>query len=202
MATPANISLVIEYQDDKGFRALQRVNLFAADISDSGPSNIRAMTLDAIWNLFFNGATSVAGTLALMSNAKQVRQGIQIDVNYAQEPTSESGMYQLVTQKAKLNWGDGVGGFNHFEVPAPVDSLFLPEPGSGMSQDALLVVNPASSLLSNFQTAIAGSFAQGAVAAISVGPFTTPRGGHYGSQFFGGQLAQGKPRRRRVLQGQ
>jgi hypothetical protein len=72
-------------------------------------------------------------------------------------------------------------------VPAPKDGLFLTS-----ADNNLIVVNPAATILTNFQSALTNS---------GTGIFGTPRGGSAFAQFFGGQLVEGKPRRRRVLQG-
>ena len=119
------------------------------------------------------------------TNAKVIRLGWGWDAEYAQEPSSETGTYELVIQKARLQGGDGAGGFMSVSIPAPKDGLFLTE-----ASENLVVVSPTSDLLTALQDALAGA-----------GIFPTPRGGKPFQQFFGGQLVEGKPRRRRVLQG-
>lgn len=198
-AFPANIAAVAVVQDKQGFKANVRINLFAADLSVGGSSNIGTADLQTLVLLATQATTSIFATLQAMTNAKIVRQGLQIDFNYAQEPTTESGTYELVTQKAKLNFGDGAGGFSHIEIPAPIDGLF-----ETTSQDDLIVINPASAALTAFRNAFnaTNDVSQGALSASTFNLLNlTPRGGTYGAQFFGGQLTSGKPRRRRVLQG-
>jgi len=178
MATPANVSLHMVFQDNRGFKANVSIpSLFAVDIESSGT------VLDDIWT----AADAVFTTFALMSNAKLVEAGWSFSALYAQEPSSETGVYQLVIEKAQLEGGDGNGGFQSIQVPAPKDALFLTT-----TQDNLIVVNPAATILTNWQATLNHSTA---------GMFPTPRGGSAFSQFFGGQLRQDKPRIRRVKQG-
>lgn len=178
MPTPANVSLIMEFQDNRGFRATVRIpSLFSADITSTG------VVLDDIWS----ASNAVFAAVQAMSNAKLIKAGWQFDALYAQEPSSETGVYQLVIDKAKLNGGDGNGGFQHIEIPAPKDALF-----ETTTQDNLIVVNPGAGILTTFQ---------GTLNHATAGMFATPRGGSAFAQFFGGQLVQGKPRRRRVLQG-
>jgi len=172
MATPANFDLTFTIQDNRGFRSLASFRSFIPDIESTGE------VLDDIWT----GVDGVRVAVAAMSNAKVV--GVDFGYKYAiaQEPTSETGVYELVQQKAKLQGGDGNGGFMSVEIPAPKDALFLTT-----ASENLVVVNPAASILTAMQS--------------SLTVMTTARGGHPFQLFFGGQLVEGKPRRRRVLQG-
>lgn len=172
MAVPANASFNFVVQDNRGYRSNVSVKTWFADISTS------TGTLGAIWT----DTAGIVTALTAMTNAKIVRAGFSFDADHAQEPSSETGTYQLVIQKAKLRGGDGNGGSEAVEIPAPKDALFL---SSGT--DNLIVVNPAATGITGFQTSLAG--------------LGTTRGGVPFSQFFGGQLVQGKPRRRRVVQG-
>jgi hypothetical protein len=175
VSVPTNESFNFVVQDNKGFRANVRFNGFNGDISsDSG-------TLAGI----YDQVAAVITALAAATSAKVVKAGYSFDFDYAQEPTTDTGLYPLVIQKAHLKGGDGAGGFMSVDIPAPVAGMFYP---AGSGQDSLVVVNPASTNLTNLLTAVSGSL-------------TTPRGGDVFSQFFGGQLVEGKARRRRVLQG-
>lgn len=173
-AVPTNVLINLEFQDNRGFRSNTRVNMFRPDLSTDATVN----------SAYFSAVSAVAAAVAAMSNAKLIRVGYGFDFDYAQEPASEVGEYQLVQEKARLDGGDGNGGFQHISVPAPADALFLTT-----SQDNLIVVNPTSALVTAFQ------------ASLAAGLFKTPRLGQPFSQFFGGQYISGKPRRRRVLQG-
>jgi hypothetical protein len=173
VAVPATINFVYEVQDVEGFKALLRVVTWDPDVSAD------ALTVGDIYTAGAALGTAVQG----MTNAKVVRSSFSYIYDIAQEPSSETGQYRLVTQKAHLTGGDGMGTYMSVSVPAPKDSLFLTT-----SEDNLIVVNPASTALTAFQTACAGL------------P-TTPRGGEPFAQFFGGQLRGVKPRVRRVLQG-
>lgn len=173
-AVPANSPITLEFQDNRGFRAVTRISGFLADIS------IDATTVGTV----YTAVVGIASAVAAMSNTKLIRIGFGWDFDYAQEPSSESGTYELVQQKARLQGGDGAGGFQAISIPGPKDALFLTS-----GDNNLIVVNPASSLLTAFQAALAGNV-------------ITPRGGSSFSQFFGGQLVSGKTPVRRVLQGQ
>lgn len=199
MAVPANISLIAEFQDNRGFRAITRINLFQGDISDIGTGSFFGnWSIFTLYTLAASGSGSILGALAAMSNSKVIKQAIQIDLNYAQEPSSETGTYQLVQDKAHLEFGDGRGGFSSLSVPAPKDGLFLTT-----ADNNLVVVDPTSSLLTAFQTALAATTSQALIGLQTEGPLNkTARGGSYGSQFFGGQYLGKKSRTRRVLQGQ
>lgn len=175
VAVPANFAIDLEFQDNRGFRARTTINQFEADIS----TDANVVSAD------YTVVLATAGAVAAMSNAKLVKIGFRYDFDYADEPSSETGTYQLVQQKARMTGLDGRGGFNAISIPAPKDTLFLTS-----ADNNLVVVNPASSLVTDLQTALAA------------GPYTTPRGGAVFAQFMGGQLVGGKPRRRRVLQGQ
>lgn len=172
MATPANFDLTFTIQDNRGFKSLASFRSFIPDIESTGE------ILDDIWT----GVDGVRVAVAGLTNAKVV--GVDFGYKYAiaQEPTTDTGQYQLVTQKARLEGGDGNGGFMSVEIPAPKDTIFL-----STTQDNLIVVDPADSLITALQSALT--------------VMTTPRGGHPFQLFFGGQLIQGKPRVRRVLQG-
>lgn len=196
MTVPANIEVSAEFQDNRGFRSNATIHLFTPAL-DTG-AGLFDVSVGSLWTFYMNGATSVLGALAAMSNAKVIRQSIAIHANYAQEPTSETGEYQLVQDKARLEFGDGLGGFASLSVPAPKDALFLTS-----SQDNLIVVNPASSLVTALQAAFTTSITQAAIGAVpGLLPSGTPRGGTWGAQFFGGQYQGHRSRRRRVLQGQ
>lgn len=175
MPTPANTKIILEIQDNRGFRALTEFNGFSPDIS----------TDTSVIGTMFGFIDAVRIAVAAASNAKVIRLGWGFDCEYAQEPSTEAGAYQLVTQKARLQGGDGNGGFMAASIPAPKDGLFLT-----MASEKLIVVDPASSLVTNLQGALDGA-----------GIFPTPRGGQPFAQFFGGQLTEAKPRVRRVLQG-
>lgn len=194
MAVPADASIIGTFQDIQGFKSQVRIDVFLPDIT--GGTYWGNTTLASINASALTGAASVLGRLASMSNAKLVETSFTLHAHYAQEPTTESGQYRLTRQKAKLEFGDGSGGFAFISVPAPADALFLTS-----GQDNLIVVNPAATLLTNLQAAIAATADQGAVADQNYGGYVTPRGGIYGSQFFGGQLIQAKAPRRRVRQG-
>ena len=172
MATPANFSINLTFQDIQGFKALARFNAFLPDVESTGE------ILDDIWT----NVHTVASAAAAMSNAKLVKIEFGYSADWAQEPTSESGQYRLVIQKARLEGGDGAGGFMSVQIPAPQDTIFL-----SSTQDNLIVVDPADSLVVALQTALTA--------------LTTPRGGHPFQQFFGGQLQNDNPRVRRVKQG-
>lgn len=195
MPTPADASIIGTFQDIQGFKSQVRIDVYFPDIS--GGTYWGNTTLASINASALTGAASVLGRLASMSNAKLVEASFALHAHYAQEPTTESGTYKLVRQKAKLEFGDGDGGFSYIQVPAPIDALFLTS-----GQDNLIVVNPAATALTNFQAAVAATADQGAVADQNYGGYVTPRGGIYGSQFFGGQVAQMKAPTRRVRQGQ
>ena len=173
-AVPTDASVVMEFQDDRGFRALSRMDgFFDPDISVNGS------TLDGNWAQ----VNAVATAVAAMSNAKMVGVSWVLRFDIAQEPTTETGQYQLVTQKARLQGGTGNGHYNSISIPAPKDAVFLTS-----GQDNLIVVDPSLSFITNLQSAAAGYL-------------TSPDGGHPFQLFFGGQYEGGKPRRRRVLQG-
>ena len=179
VAVPATQFVSMEFQDKQGFRATTRVDaMFNPDIP------IDATTLATI----YGGLNGIAAATAAMSNAKLV--GVTIGYRYgiAQEPTTETGVYELVIQKAHLEGGDGAGAFESISVPAPKDALFLTS-----GQDNMIVVNPAATILSG------GSGFQHAFTVGGVN--NSARGGTVFSLFFGGQIREGKPRRRRVLQG-
>lgn len=173
MTTPANYKVTMEFQDNRGFRANVVLNGYVPDIT-SGTTTIPTVQAEAI---------AVATAVANMSNAKLIRTGFAFDYDYAQEPSTETGTYQLVQQKARLQGGDGNGGFMSISIPAPKDAIFLTS-----ADNNLIVVDPTSALVTAFQ------------AAASAG-VETPRGGGPFTQFFGGQLREDKPRVRRVLQG-
>lgn len=171
-AVPANRAINLLFQDNRGFKSSARVESFEPDISANGNTLASAYT----------EVVAAAGAVAAMSNTKLVRIGFAYEFDYAQEPSTETGSYELVIQKAKIRGGDGSGGFSFLDIPGPKDAIFLTA-----GQDNLIVVNPASSLITAFQASVAG--------------LISPRGGTPWAQFFGGQLVQGKPRRRRVVQG-
>lgn len=181
-AVPANFYIDMTFQDTQGFRSQARIAFFEVDLSGATAALVSDM---------YAYSAAVTAAVAAASNAKLVRQNTSFDWGYAQEPTTETGMYELVTQKAHLDGGDGNGGFMKLEIPAPKDALFLAP--STPSQDKNVVVNPGSSLLTAIQSALANS-------SLTWSP-STARGGKPFSQFFGGQLIQAKARRRRVLQG-
>lgn len=175
-AVPANIEVGMVVQDKQGFRSNVRITGFNPDLSVDGN------TLSSQLGNYL----ALAAAVQAMTNAKIVKISFGYSFDYAQEPSSESGTYELVIQKAKLRGGDGMGGFSATEIPAPKDGLFLTS-----GQDNLIVVNPSSALLT---TATTGFLA-------TAQSLPSPRGGSQFQQFFGGQLVQGKPRRRRVVQG-
>lgn len=173
-AVPATSFLVVEIQDNRGFRSTVRVEGFDADVSTD--TSVVGADVWANWD-------PVVAAIQAMTNAKVIGASFGWRYDIAQEPSSETGEYQLVIQKAHLQGGDGAGAFMSISVPAPKDALFLTH-----GQDNLIVVDPAATILTNFQSAC------GTAAA-------TARGGHPFSQFFGGQLRAARPRRRRVTQG-
>jgi hypothetical protein len=177
MATPTNVTFQYEVQDNRGFRSNMSISMFDADID----ANVTALQDIA------TGVEAVGALLQLVTNAKIIKSGFTMAFDYAQEPSSETGVYELVIQKARLQGGDGAGGFMSLSVPAPKDALFLTS-----ADNNLIVVNPGATILTNLQAGLATS---------NTGLFPTPRGGAPFNQFFGGQLVEGKPRRRRVLQG-
>lgn len=172
VAVPARIGLHFVVQDNRGFKANVEVLAYDADVSTD------ATTIGGLYTNTANVGTAIGN----MTNAKVVETGFSFSWAFAQEPSSETGTYELVIQKARLNFGDGHITRNHLSIPAPKDALFL----TG-SQDNLIVINPSGSLLTALQSAAGG--------------LVSPSGGTILSQFFGGQLVEGKPRRRRVLQG-
>lgn len=172
MPTPARLTFKYQAQDDRGFRALMRINALIGDIL-GGTTTLAAIGTDA---------ANIGTALAAMTNAKIVETGFSVEFDIAQEPTTETGTYQLVNQGAHLTFGDGIISKEFLTIPAPRDNLFLTT-----SQDNLIVVNPAAANLVALQTATAG--------------LASPADGQVFAQFFGGQLRSQKPRRRRVLQG-
>lgn len=173
VAVPARISGNYVVQDNRGFKALVRFNGYIADVSAG------AATLAAYYANFAALGTALQAT----TNAKVVESGMSLDWAIAQQPTTETGTYELVIQKAKLNFGDGTVERSHVSIPAPKDALFLTS-----ASDNLVVINPAAATLTALQAAINTAL-------------SSPAGPGPASQFFGGQLVEGKPRRRRVLQG-
>jgi hypothetical protein len=177
MATPTNVTYMFTVQDNRGFRANIQFNGFIVDTDAS---------TDALGDIAA-ATTAIGAAVQGLTNAKVVKTGVGFSWDYAQEPSSETGVYELVIQKARLDGGDGAGGFMTAQIPAPKDSLFLTA-----ASENLIVVNPAATTLVALQTALNHGTA---------GVYPTPRGGSIFGQFFGGQLVEGKPRRRRVLQG-
>lgn len=193
-AQPARARVTCTYQDIQGFKSHCTFEFFLPDIT--GGTYWGNTTLASINASALTGSSSIAGRAGSCSNAKLVETSFEVSTNYAQEPTSESGKYPLTRNKAKLQFGDGNGLQSFVSIPAPVDALFLTS-----GQDNLIVVNPAATVLTNLQAAFAAQSDQGAVADQSYGKYPTASGGTYGSQFFGGQLTNAKPPRRRVRQG-
>ena len=172
MATPARVSLNFVLQDDRGFKALVKIRAHDDDI----------LTSTAVLGAFATSVGAVGTAVQAMTNAKVVATGFSTEWDVAQEPSTETGTYQLVIQGAHMQFGDGAGLREFLTMPAPKDTLFLTS-----GQDNLIVVNPAASILTALQS--------------STSSFNTPGDGIVFAQFFGGQLREGKPRRRRVLQG-
>lgn len=172
MATVARYTWHFIVQDNRGFRANVRMVGFDADISTDTTTFMGA----------FTAAGAMGTALAAATNAKVVESGFDLAFDIAQEPSSETGTYQLVSQGAHNIFGSGGVQKEFMTIPAPKDAIFLTT-----SQDKLIVVDPASSLIAAIQSAGAN--------------LPTSDGGHWGAQFFGGQLRAQKPRRRRVLQG-
>jgi len=172
MAVPARLNGNFIVQDDRGFRARVRVTAFDPDVSSNGN-----LISDA-----FTQVSTLGTALAAATNGKVVSTGFEWTFDLAQEPTTETGTYQLVQDKAILTFGDGTVLRNHLFVPAPKDAMFLTT-----TQDNLIVVNPASSIVTGLQSALNN--------------YPSAGGGTLGSQFFGGQYTGKKSRRRRVLQG-
>lgn len=173
MATPSIVEFLYIAQDDRGFRSRIRLVGYDPDIT------VGATTIVT----FLANVAAVGALIGNMTNAKIVKTGAAFAFDIAQEPTTEAGTYQLVQQAAILEFGDGNTGKERLSIPAPRDNLFL-----SAGQDNLIVVNPAAASLTALQAGLSGVL-------------LTTTGGSWGSQFFGGQLRQGKPRRRRVLQG-
>jgi hypothetical protein len=173
MAVPARFGAKFVIQDDRGFRSNVRINAYLPHID----------TVTTPLDTVYTDVAAIGTALAAMTNAKVVSTGFFATFDIAQEPSSETGTYQLVEQKAALLFGDGNTLKERIEIPAPIDGLFLTT-----TQDNLVVVDPTAATLTAFQAAV------GAL-------FNSPTGGVLMSQFFGGQLVGGKPRRRRVLQG-
>lgn len=171
-AVPAIQFYDFDVQDDRGFRARVRILGFTTDVSTDA----------ALVSGEYTIAAGIGTALQAMTNAKVVRSSFGFAYQIAQEPSTETGTYQLVQDKAVLTFGDGTILKEHLYVPAPKDALFLTT-----SQDNLIVVNPASSLVTGMQTA--------------TNTVPSPAGGTIFSQFFGGQYQGKKSRRRRVLQG-
>lgn len=177
MATPTNVFYEFELQDNRGFRSHVRFSAFITD-TDGSTDTIGALA---------SGTSGIGTALQAMTNAKVVKTGVSLSWDYAQEPSSATGTYELVQQGARLQGGDGAGGFMSVIIPAPKDALF-----ETTTQDNLIVVKPDASALIALQAALAHTV---------LGVYPTPRGGSMFQQFFGGQLREGKARRRRVLQG-
>jgi len=172
MATPSRVNLNFVVQDNRGFKARQRITAHVDDIE----------TVSADLATFLGDVGAVGTALQAMTNAKVVSTGVSFEWDIAQEPSSETGVYQLVIQGAHLNFGDGAGLAEFLTIPAPKDALFLTS-----ASENLIVVNPAATILTSLQSATSN--------------FNTVGDGVVFAQFFGGQLREGKPRRRRVLQG-
>lgn len=173
MAVPAKWGAKFVVQDDRGFRANVRINAYLPHIDTT------TTTLATVESDISAIGTAVQG----ITNAKVVSTGFFAEWDLAQEPSSETGTYQLVQQKASLLFGDGNVSRQRMLLPAPIDGLFLTT-----SQDNLIVVDPTAAGLAALQTAVNAVF-------------NSTSGGQTFAQFFGGQLVQGKARRRRVLQG-
>jgi len=172
MATPARANLNFVVQDDRGFKA--RVTM-VTHVDDILPSTV-------VLGVYATDVAAVGTALAAMTNAKVVSTGFSFDFDIAQEPSTETGTYQLVNQGLHLAFGDGAGLKEFLTVPAPKDNLFLTT-----ASENLIVANPAAAGITGLQTAMTN--------------FNTAGDGVWGAQFFGGQLRSQKPRRRRVLQG-
>lgn len=179
-AVPATFTLTMTFQDLQGFRSQTRIRAYLNDISTS----------TTVLGDMYAVATAVNAKVAAASNAKLIHTSMGQEWGWAQEPITESGKYELTRQKARIQGGDGAGAFMSMEIPAPVDALFF---SGSLTQDNLIVVNPASTSWTNLQSAI--------VTASGTFQLDTARGGHPFSQMFGGQLIEDKPARRRVLQG-
>jgi len=173
MAVPALLRVAQVMQDDRGFRARYEVTGFEPDIS----------VIPATVGAAYAAIAALTGAMAAASNAKSVRTSFTYEFDIAQEPTSETGTYQLVQDKAICTFGDGMGLFSKLFIPAPRDALFLTT-----ADNNLITVNPASSELT-------------AIQAAAVGVLSSPAGGQLLTQFFGGQYKGNRSRRRRVLQG-
>lgn len=193
-AVPAVLTVGAVFQDVRAFKSDVKLNLaYLPDISSD--TGLGTFPLTSI----YAAVAGILTALAAMSNSKVVEQSIGIRFNLAQEPTTETGTYQLVQQHADFSFADGTMLRQRLAIPAPKDALFLTT-----SQDDLVVINPASSLLTALQSSITATVSVPAVTGGTLAVFTgqTRGGGTWGSQFFGGQMVQGKARRRRVLQGQ
>ena len=189
-AVPTQYNLIIVTQDQAGQRQITRIPYGYLPDGTADTTVVGTVVTD----IFQNGvATCVANTWQALTNAKIVRIGWQIDFDFAAEPTGETGDYEYVQSKASLNFEDGNGGKSRLMVPAPVNGLFLT--GLGMQT----VVDPSLAA----GTGIIGKFVTSMHALTGLGPgIPTPRGGNWGTQFFGGQLVVGKPPRRRRIQSQ
>jgi hypothetical protein len=172
MATPSRVNLNFVAQDNRGFKSRIRITAHVDDID----------TVVADLSTFLGDVSAVGTALQAATNAKIVSTGVSFDWDIAQEPSSETGVYQLVQQGLHLHFGDGNGLDEFITIPAPKDGLFITS-----ASENLIVANPAASGITGLQTATSN--------------FNTVGDGVVFALFFGGQLRQGKPRRRRVLQG-
>lgn len=171
-AVPAKLTFEYVVQDNRGFKARVNIHGFTADISTDA----------ALISDLFTVTAALGTAVANATNGKVVSTGFAFDFDIAQEPSTETGTYQLVQDKAILTFGDGTVLKEQVYIPAPRDSLFFTT-----TQDNLIVVNPASSIVTGLQSAVSSQ--------------PSPAGGIILSQFFGGQYKGSKSRRRRVRQG-
>lgn len=190
---PATVAALFEVQDQSGQHSTIRVNYgYSPDITVDTTNYWSVFTLQQIVGTIINpnNANDVARNFQALTNAKVVRVGFLVDTDWAGEPMAESGTYKYVQTKASTSWMDGQGGKERMAIPAPVDTLFLTGVGMQTVVDPAGFTGGTGHLLYNFQHELAGAGA------------LTPTGGIWGSQFFGGQLVQGKPPRRRRIQSQ
>lgn len=190
---PCTGGMIAEIQDQSGQHSTIRVNFaYTPDIATDATNFWSVISLYQMFGTLLNpnNANDVARNLQALTNAKIVRLGFIIDSDWAGEPTSESGTYKYVQSKASTHWMDGAGGKQSMAIPAPVDGLFLTGLGMQTVIDPTTFTGGTGHLLYNFQHELA-----------TLGALT-PTGGVWGAQFFGGQLVQGKPPRRRRIQSQ
>jgi hypothetical protein len=163
-AVPANINIDLQFKDVQGYQAVTRVVMHEGDVSTDG------LTVGGA----YTAALALAAAVQAASNAKLTKVGFSYYFDYAQGPTSESGHYELTSQKSRMLFGDGNGGFESMQIPAPVDTLFLTTGSGNLTQ-----VNEASALITAIQTAGATYFTYNYYGPRQGTPLSAFYGGHY-----------------------